>query len=74
MRFFLKFAASAVGAVCTTASACWLLDEKRRLGVVFAATVLQTPNESPFDGIALDSKGLSQPIRSSEVWNWNWDG
>lgn len=65
MRFFVKVAASTIGTFCSTASALWFFDEKRCSGVIFAATLVENPAES---------KCYSPPIRSSEPWNWNWDG
>ena len=74
MRFFVKLAASTVGILCTTASAYLLVDEKKRYGVVFAATVVQSPTDNSNDLIKPDQELLSSPIRSNERWNWNWDG
>jgi len=64
MRFFVKLAASTVGVLCTTASAYFLVDEKKRHGVLFAATTVPTS----------DGSTPSTPIRSTGQWNWNWDG
>ena len=75
MRFFVKLAASTFGVLGTTASAYWLSDEKRRYGVVFAATVVQTPSDVQSGLIPSEQQRLaSLPIQSSERWNWNWDG
>jgi len=74
MRFIVKLAASTVGILCTTASAYLLTDEKKRYGVIFAATSVQSPGDNNNDSIKLDQRTLSSPIRSSEQWNWNWDG
>jgi len=46
MRFFVKLAASTVGVLCTTASAYFLVDEKKRHGVLFAATTVPTSDGS----------------------------
>jgi len=76
MRFLVKLAATSVGALCTTASAYLLLDDKKRYGVLFAATVL--PSTSDIGGgdseIIKESVSHSSPIRSREQWDWNWDG
>ena len=74
MRFFVKLAASTVGVLCTTASAYLLVDEKKRYGVVFAATSVQSPSVNNADLNKLNQGSISSPIRSSEQWNWNWDG
>ncbi|CAF0883195.1 unnamed protein product [Adineta steineri] len=74
MRFLVKLAASTVGVLCTTASAYLLVDEKKRYGVVFAATVVQSPTDSNIDLVKPDQQLISTPIRSNERWNWNWDG
>lgn len=74
MRFFVKLATSTVGVLCTTASAYFLVDEKKRYGVLFAATIAQSPNENSTEFIKPDPRTLSTPIQSSERWNWNWDG
>ncbi|UJR30258.1 hypothetical protein I4U23_017796 [Adineta vaga] len=74
MRFFVKLATSTVGVLCTTASAYFLVDEKRRYGVLFAATISQSPSENNSDLIRPDPRTLSTPIQSCERWNWNWDG
>ena len=71
MRFIVKLAASTVGVLCTTASAYLLTDEKKRFGIVFAATAVQSPSN---DIIKPDQRSCSNPIRSNEQWNWNWDG
>ncbi|CAF4731238.1 unnamed protein product [Rotaria sp. Silwood1] len=74
MRFFTKLAATTVGVLCTTTSAYFLVDEKKRYGVLFAANIVQTPNNNSNNLIQSDQQLLSSPIRSSERWNWNWDG
>lgn len=74
MRFFVKLAASTVGVLCTTASAYLLVDEKKRYGVVFAATSVQSPSANNADLNKSNPGSISSPIRSSEQWNWNWDG
>jgi hypothetical protein len=74
MRFIVKLAASTVGVLCTTASAYLLTDEKKRYGIVFAATAVQSPNSNSNNLIKPDLQSTSDPIRSSEQWNWNWDG
>lgn len=74
MRFFVKLAASTFGVLGTTASAFWFSDEKRRYGVVLAATVVQTPSDVQAGGIPSEQRFASAPIQSSERWNWNWDG
>ncbi|CAF4606862.1 unnamed protein product [Rotaria sp. Silwood1] len=74
MRFFMKLAATTVGVLCTTTSAYFLVDEKKRYGVLFAANIVQTPNNNSNNLIQSDQQLLSSPIRSSERWNWNWDG
>jgi serine/threonine-protein phosphatase PGAM5 len=75
MRFLVKLAASTVGILCTTASAYLLIDEKKRYGVIFAATNVQSPSSVNSDDLSKSNQGSrSSPIRSSEQWNWNWDG
>jgi hypothetical protein len=74
MRFLVKLAASTVGVLCTTASAYLLFDEKKRYGVVFAATSVPSPSVNSDDLSKSNQGSLSSPIRSSEQWNWNWDG
>ncbi|CAF0819799.1 unnamed protein product [Adineta ricciae] len=74
MRFFVKLATSTVGVLCTTASAYYLVDGKNRYGVLFAATIAQSPNDNSSKFIKPDPRTLSTPIQSSERWNWNWDG
>lgn len=74
MRFFVKVAASAAGVLCTTASAYLLVDDKKRYGVVFAATTVQSPSVNSNDLTKVDQRSLSTPIRSTGEWNWNWDG
>jgi hypothetical protein len=74
MHFFVKLAASTVGVLCTTASAYLLVDEKKRYGIVFAATSVQSPTDNSNDLSKSSQGSLSSPIRSSEPWNWNWDG
>lgn len=71
MRFIVKLAASTVGVLCTTASAYLLVDEKKRYGVIFAATTVQSPSD---DLGKIDQKSMSTPILSTGQWNWNWDG
>lgn len=72
MRFFVKLAASTVGVLCTTASAYFLVDDKKRYGVLFAATTIQTPTDNNL--FKPDGSAVSAPIRSTGQWNWNWDG
>jgi hypothetical protein len=74
MHFIVKFAASTIGIVGASTSAYWLVDDKRRAGVVFAASVVQHVDESHSVPIQVDQQAASSPIRSSERWNWNWDG
>ena len=74
MRFLIKLTASTVGVLCTTASAYFLVDEKKRHGVVLAATAVQSPSETPVNLSKGDYRPASAPIQSSEAWNWNWDG
>ena len=76
MRFLTKLVTTTVGVVCTTASAYLFIDEKKRHGILFAATISQTSNNSTntTDVIQSDQQSLSSPIKSSEPWNWNWDG
>jgi hypothetical protein len=74
MRLFVKLAASTVGVLCTTASAYLLTDEKRRYGVVFAATTAPSPSNNSTDSTKTLKRSLSTPLQSSEGWNWNWDG
>ena len=74
MHFFVKLAASTVGVLCTTATAYLFVDEKKRYGVVFAATSVQSPSGNSADLNKTNQGSLSLPIRSSEQWNWNWDG
>ncbi|CAM4739774.1 unnamed protein product [Rotaria magnacalcarata] len=76
MRFLTKLVTTTVGVVCTTASAYLFIDEKKRHGVLFAATISQAPNNNNNnnDIIQPDQQSLSSPIKSSESWNWNWDG
>jgi hypothetical protein len=74
MRLLVKIAASTVGILCTTASAYLLVDENKRYGVVFAATISQPPADNSNDLIKPDQRSLSSPIQSNEPWNWNWDG
>jgi hypothetical protein len=74
MRLLFKLAASTVGVLCTTASAYLLVDEKKRYGVIFAATSVQSPSVNSDDASKLNQGSRSTPIRSSEKWNWNWDG
>ncbi len=74
MRFLVKLAASTVGILCTTASAYLFIDEKKRYGVVFAATSVPPSSVNSNDLNKLNQGSVSSPIRSSEQWNWNWDG
>ena len=74
MRLLVKLAASTVGVLCTTASAYLLTDEKKRYGVVFAATIAQSPTDTSTDSIKPLQRSLSTPLQSSERWDWNWDG
>lgn len=72
MRFFVKLAASTVGVLCTTATAYLFVDEKKRYGVVFAAT--SVPSSPNVDVKNVQQGSISSPVRSTEPWNWNWDG
>jgi hypothetical protein len=75
MRFLVKLAVSTAGVLCTTASAYLLTDEKKRYGVVFAASVPLSPSDNTTDSIKPPlQRSLSTPIQSSERWDWNWDG
>ena len=74
MRFFFKFVASTVGVACTAASAYFFVDDKKRYSVLFAANVAQSPTDNNSDPIRSGPSSFSSPIRSSEQWNWNWDG
>ncbi|CAF3389297.1 unnamed protein product [Rotaria socialis] len=75
MRFITKLVTTTVGVVCTTASAYLFIDEKKRHRVLFAATISQAPNNNNNnDIIQPDQQSLSSPIKSSDPWNWNWDG
>lgn len=74
MSFFVKLATTAACIVGTTASAYLLVDEKKRHGILFAATVTHSPNNSSNNINQTDQQCHSAPIRSREPWNWNWDG
>jgi hypothetical protein len=74
MGLLFKLAASTVSVLCTTTSVYLLVDGKTRHGVIFAATVKEPTTDNNNDLIKPDQGLLSSPIRSSEQWNWNWDG